>query len=109
MIGENECKQTRQTLGQQIAASQVSRVISNRTGVELEYGQLYHLNRKHMWEQMNLDAAAVLTVRGDSAPSDGSVFAAAEKLIASMSNKPDHTYVLLFGEFDDNWLAIRMS
>ena len=26
-----------------------------------------------------------------------------------MSNKPDHTYILLFGEFDDNQLTIRMS
>ena len=27
----------------------------------------------------------------------------------TMSNKPDHTYILLFGEFDDNQLTIGMS
>ena len=61
MIGEDKCELATQTLGQQIAASQVSGVISNRTGVELEYGQMYHLNRKLMREQMDLDAAAVLS------------------------------------------------
>ena len=55
MIGEDECELARQTLGQQIAASQVSGVISNRTEVELEYGQLYHLNRKLMRGQMDLN------------------------------------------------------
>lgn len=108
MIGEKECELARQTLSQQIAASQITGVVDARTGIALETQQLYHLNRKRAQENIDLDLAAVL--RGDDAPGGNrSSFTAAEKLIAAMSNKADHSFVVLFGEYDDDRLTIRQT
>ena len=99
-VGVQATKDAIMQLKEHINSNQVSGYIDQKTGMVLEYHQVCHINKKRLQRQMliNLDK-----IDGDLPDKE---LSCAEKLINNLTANPKYSFVVLYGQYDDNRLTI---